>query len=351
MPEVWRSGRPRKPAVGRATIGARVATPRKVMAIPTPTSRAWLEWETNSPSIITVTPMTEATVPMMALRVSDPDESGTGSPRAATGGILDARRAGLIDAMRLTPTPTIRATTAVRVLKTVPYDGRSIPVARKTAWRPAATPAPATIPTTAAMSPTTPASPRVDTSTCLRLAPRARRRASSRVRWATRMEKVFRMMKEPTKREIRAKINRKVVKNPSALLTCWADSLASSAPVTASYPGGSCLLTSDLSELADVPLLARRLTVSNWPTRLSRFWAVGSSNEARVAPARPLALPNLTMPETVNSWGGPWNRILTVSPTWKSYLSAVPLSMTTWSGPTGAFPSARVKPEISRTVP
>ena len=65
---------------------------------------------------------------------------------------------------------------------------------------------------------------------------------------------------------------------------------------------------------------------------------MGSSKEASVAPARPLALPNLTMPETVNRWGGPWNRILTVSPTWKSYLSAVPLSMTTWSGPTGALP-------------
>ena len=62
---------------------------------PTPTWRAWLVWETNSPSSITVTPVTRPTVPMMARRTIDPAESAMGSPRAATGGILDARRAGL----------------------------------------------------------------------------------------------------------------------------------------------------------------------------------------------------------------------------------------------------------------
>ncbi len=101
----------------------------------------------------------------------------------------------------------------------------------------------------------------------------------------------------------------------------------------------------------DVPELASKSTVSNWPTRFSSRWAVGSSHWATVAPASPLALPNLTMPEIWNWPGGPWNRTLTVSPTWKPYLSAVPLSITTWPSPTGAWPAARVNPEISRTVP
>ena len=71
-----------------------------------------------------------------------------------------------------------------------------------------------------------------------RLAPIARSRASSRPRWATRIEKVLTMMKEPTSRAMPAKTSRKVVMKPSASCTCVAVRSATAAPVSAVYPFG-----------------------------------------------------------------------------------------------------------------
>ena len=50
--------------------------------------------------------------------------------------------------------------------------------------------------------------------TCLREAPMARSSASSRLRWATRIEKVLMMMNTPTIRETAAKTSRKVCRKP-----------------------------------------------------------------------------------------------------------------------------------------
>ena len=97
-----------------------------------------------------------------------------------------------------------------------------------------ATRMPRPTPAADATSPTRAASPTTDAMTWPRLAPRARSRPSSRVRWATRIEKVFRIMNAPTNSEMPANTSRKVLKNPRASLI-WPDcSSATWVPVRAS---------------------------------------------------------------------------------------------------------------------
>ena len=79
--------------------------------------------------------------------------------------------------------------------------------------------------------------------TCFFDAPIARSRASSRLRWATRMEKVLTIRKAPTTSEMPAKISRNVVRNEIASTSWLADSSAALSPVTASSPSGSCPAT------------------------------------------------------------------------------------------------------------
>ena len=52
--------------------------------------------------------------------------------------------------------------------------------------------------------------------TCRRLAPSARSSASSRVRWATMIENVLKMMNAPTNSAMNANTSSAVRKNPSA---------------------------------------------------------------------------------------------------------------------------------------
>ncbi len=63
--------------------------------------------------------------------------------------------------------------------------------------------------------PTASASSMTDRETCRRLAPTVRSNAISRVRWATSIEKVLRMMNAPTKTAIDAKTSRNVLMNRS----------------------------------------------------------------------------------------------------------------------------------------
>ncbi len=77
--------------------------------------------------------------------------------------------------------------------------------------------------------------------------------ASSRLRWATRIEKVLMMRKEPTNSAIPAKTSRKMLMNDSALLIPVACSLATDSPVTASKPLGSLACTSAARSLASLP--------------------------------------------------------------------------------------------------
>ncbi len=101
-------------------------------------------------------------------------------------------------------------------------------------WSPMAARTPKPTPTSEQNAPVITASPMTDTITCLRWAPRARSRASSRVRWATMMLKVFTIRNVPTSSATPANTSRTVVKNEMPFWTSLAFSLASSAPVTAS---------------------------------------------------------------------------------------------------------------------
>ena len=67
-----------------------------------------------------------------------------------------------------------------------------------------------------------------------RLAPSARRSASSRLRCATSMLNVLKMMKDPTKIEMTAKTSRKMLKKLSASLMSPESAAASWSPVSAS---------------------------------------------------------------------------------------------------------------------
>ena len=82
--------------------------------------------------------------------------------------------------------------------------GSSAPDASSSAVTPLAKPTPAPSPRAAATTPTSVASSSTERSTCERLAPTARSRASSRVRCATRIEKVLEITKTPTSRAIAA---------------------------------------------------------------------------------------------------------------------------------------------------
>ena len=101
--------------------------------------------------------------------------------------------------------------------------------------------------------PTTKASISTDRVTCLLEAPSARSSASSRLRWATRIEKVLTMRKAPTTSEMPAKINRKVRRKLMASSRSEALSSAALSPVTASKPSGSRSATSSRSCSWDTP--------------------------------------------------------------------------------------------------
>ncbi len=82
--------------------------------------------------------------------------------------------------------------------------------------------------------PSTTASNITERVTCRREAPIARSRASSRLRWATRIENVLTIRKEPTTSAMPAKISRNVLRNEIASTRSLAASSAATSPVTAS---------------------------------------------------------------------------------------------------------------------
>ena len=82
------------------------------------------------------------------------------------------------------------------------------------------------------------ASPSTERNTWRRLAPTMRSSASSRVRWPTVMENVFKMVKPPTNSAMKPKTSSAVLKNPSAWLIALVCSLITVWPVTTSTPRG-----------------------------------------------------------------------------------------------------------------
>ena len=136
-----------------------------------------------------------------------------------------------------------------------------------------------------------PTAPRTNASTitirvtCRLLAPSARSSASSRLRWATRIENVLTMRKPPTTSEMPAKISRKVVRKPTASWIALAASSAASSPVTASTPSGSRSVTLAASSSWLVPGSAvTQMSVKASSPSSSSSCAVRVSKAAKVAP-------------------------------------------------------------------
>ena len=150
------------------------------------------------------------TAPMIgARRLSGVRGSSEPSRTAVTGATRLARRAGSTLAATVTRVPTRSDTTMVRVARTMPAWGRSAPSTTNRALRPFASPMPARMPTIELPRPTTVASAMTPRMTWRRDAPSVRNVASSRVRWATVIDSVLKMTKEPTNRAIAANASRK----------------------------------------------------------------------------------------------------------------------------------------------
>ena len=110
--------------------------------------------------------------------------------------------------------------------------------------------------------PTMVASSSTERNTCLRLAPRTRSKASSRVRWPTMIENVLKIVKPPTNSEMKANTSSAVEKNDSAWLMAVVCSLATVWPVTTSTPGGRILAMPRCTDALSTPGFARTSMVS-----------------------------------------------------------------------------------------
>ncbi len=216
-------GRPRTLAIGRATTGASIPIPTNAAMAPTPTS--WMAGRVR-PTASKAMPTRAKMLPRTSRRPEDSVVSPSCSLMAATGAMRTARRAGLMAEIMVTPIPTMRAAITVRDWKTSGPEGRVMPNPLSRATSPSAASTPRPRPTSDATSPRMPASTNTERNTWRRLAPTIRRRASSRVRCPTRIEKVLKMVNPPTNSEMKANTNNAVEKNPSAWLTLLVCSLA-----------------------------------------------------------------------------------------------------------------------------
>ena len=152
--------------------------------------------------------------------------------------------------------------------------------------------------------------------TCFLLAPRARSRASSRLRCATRIENVLTIRKAPTTSEMPAKISRNVVRKPTASWIALAASSAASSPVTASTPSGSALVTAAARSSWLVPgsAVTQMSVNASFPSRKS-FWAVRVSKAANVAPLSEPPSGKPMMP-TSSAVSVPWSVAVTRLTSW-----------------------------------
>ena len=160
------------------------------------------------PSARTISPLTSRN------RSERPGRS-CASRSASIGAIRAARRAGTIAAIDVTIVPTTIDTTTVRSRTTVPDAGRSTPIADRSPFSPMASPIPASTPTGRRHEPDHDGLDHHRASSPgARWRPSARNRASSRVRWATMIAKVLKMMNAPTKSATNANTRKAVRTKP-----------------------------------------------------------------------------------------------------------------------------------------
>ena len=329
MAKPW-MGQPIAPAKGRAASGDSIATPMKVTAAPRPTSDAPFDGLPNSPYRRAAAPSAVTMSPMTRRRPRPlPTPASCESRSAWTGATRAARRAGRMQEATVTTVPTISDTTMVLPRSCKDVLGRSMPNALSNPCRATARPIPATTPRMEATSPVTKASETTETITWRRLAPMARKSASSFVRCATMMENVLKMMKAPTNSAMNANASNAVRKNPSPSWSAFDCSSDTVALVTASTPFGRADVTCTRNAEGSTPSFATTSISSNTPGLPRKSCAVFRSNRASVAPPRLSAVPKPVMPEIVKVRTPSGPTMSMDSPSVRWYLDAVPASTTT----------------------
>ncbi len=257
IPKRRGNGHPITSARGLAASGASTDTPVKAIAAPAATKTIARPTLAKSPTANSSTPNPVITVPAIArMRRLRRGVLAASSRIAATGGMRDAFLAGSNEESSVRIRPTSIETMIVRGSRTSAPGGTPNPSEFIKPRIPRAMRNPNAIP---AIDPTTPmssASVMTIERICLPVAPIARRRASSRVRWATTIRKVFWMMNAPTNIDTPAKDRRPMFKKLRPSLMSAACSFCSVSPVTASTPAGSTVEILSVRAWASTPASA-----------------------------------------------------------------------------------------------
>ena len=157
--------------------------------------------------------------------------------------------------------------------------------------------------------------------------------ANSRVRWAIVIDSELAITNDPTKSAMPPKASRKPCKKVMNSFVSAASSLACCVPDSAWVAGGRISRTWERSSWSVTPGFEATAISSNLPCLRKRRCAVSRSKPASVAPPMERSEPNLVRPEMRRRCTGPSACTPIVWPTAKSFLLAVPSSITTSFGP------------------
>jgi hypothetical protein len=250
------NSRPRPGSSTRLANGINSVSPNRPNTIPPPRTHHRLPPRVLIAFVATVTtaaiPPTVSTVPTVLTRVSERC-SAAAERIACTGGTREARNAGITAASSVTPTPTANDSTSADGGTMSPTGSRAPLCDSMTDFSITATPTPRPSPTSEAPAPTSAASTSTEPTICRRHAPNAASSASSDVRWATRIENVFRIRKIPTNRhnpEKPSRTSRTISRN---CLLAFAIVLAISSPVWTRYSDPSAAATRVRRSVRDTP--------------------------------------------------------------------------------------------------
>ena len=197
---------------------------------------------------------------------------------------------------------------------TIPASGSESPIESNSASSAFASPSPPNRPSTEASTPIASASASTEPSTWRRWAPTIRSSPSSRVRWATVIESVLKMVNAPTRIatppntssairmiEMNCSSPSSVKRSCFSAVTTWAS--------------GSAPARSARSRAAATPSRPATRIPSTSSPRSNSFCAARRSNTADVAVPSDLTLPNRAVPTTLKSCASPRIEIGTVEPT------------------------------------
>ena len=196
---------------------------------------------------------------------------------------------------------------------------------------------PAAIPISAPISPIASASISTELRIWRREAPSVRSIPNSLTRWATVIEKVLKIRKEPTKTAMKPKTSRKVVRKLRLSRISSEPRSAFSLAVSTRTPPGISAAIRRFSAVAETPAAATEI----WSKRPA-LWvspcATGSVTWAMLAPPKE-ALPSWVKPTRRNLLRLPWPIRPISSPSWRLAPLAAALSIEASVGPRGRWPA------------